>query len=38
MDVPIADATVVTILRTKLLAMARRQEELAAEVAAATPY
>lgn len=38
MDVPAADATVVTILRTRLGAMARRPEELAAEVAAATPY
>lgn len=37
-DIPIDDPTVVTILRTRLLAMARRQEELAAEVAAATPY
>jgi hypothetical protein len=38
MNIPTPDAATATALRARLLAMARRQDELAAELAAATPY
>jgi len=38
MNIPTPDTTTATALRARLLAMARRQDELAANLAAATPY
>jgi hypothetical protein len=38
MNTPTLDATTATALRARLLAMARSQDELAADLAAATPY
>jgi hypothetical protein len=38
MNIPTPDAPTATALRARLLAMARRQDELAADLAATTPY
>jgi hypothetical protein len=38
MIIPTPDTTTATALRARLLAMASRQDELAADLAAATPY
>jgi hypothetical protein len=37
-DTPTTDTETGTLLRRRLLALARRQDELAAQEAAATPY
>jgi hypothetical protein len=38
MNIPTPDTATATAVRARLLAMARREDELAADLAAATPY